>query len=239
MKIVDAFWEKRNLGISTTEFTIEDNDTVDGVKKILDNCTSGYQVLRLPNHLSHFLFKVQNLGFLFVEDMFSLKNDLQPIVMDRIVERLYKEISFDYMNDDDIRQLLNEVKGGMFNSDRIFVDPVFDVTCSSIRYYNWLNDEIERGSLFFKNVYKGKSIGFNALKDKGNGVYDAYLVGVYPEYQKTGLGSAIFVADIVKSLGGKCVITNVSSNNTKQIRNLTQKGFYIISSCHVFIKHIM
>lgn len=239
MKIVDAYWEKRNLGVSTTEFTVEDNDTVNSIRDVLDNCTSEYQVLRLPYHQTCFLFTVQDLGFKFVEDMFSLKNDLKPIIMNPIVERLYKEISFSLMNGDDIEKLLIEVDHGMFNSDRVFIDPFFDNILARKRYYNWLNDELERGSLFFKYMYKGNTIGFNALKEKGDGVYDAYLGGLYSNYQKSGLGSAVFVSEIVKYLGGKCVVTNVSSNNMKQVKNLLQKGFVITSSYHVFVKHIM
>ena len=83
LKIVNAYWEKRNLGVTTTEFTVEDNDTIEEIKKTLNDCTSGYQVLRLPNHLSHLLFAIQDLGFRFVEDMFSLKNDLLSSVMHR------------------------------------------------------------------------------------------------------------------------------------------------------------
>lgn len=239
MKIVDAYWEKRNLGVSTTEFTVEDNDTIEKIKETLNDCTSGYQVLRLPNHLSHFLFSVQDLGFRFVEDMFSLKNDLQPVAMDHIVERLYKEICFDSMKNDDIEHLLNKVEHGMFDSDRVFIDPAFGASCSRKRYYNWLKDETERDSLFFKYMYRGRTFGFSALKNKGKGVYNAYLGGVYPEYQKSGLGSAVFVADIVRHLGGRCVVTNVSSNNIKQIKNILKKGFIITSLSHVFIKHMV
>jgi hypothetical protein len=238
LKIVDAFWEKRNLGASTTEFTVEDNDTVHSINDVLVNCCSEYQVLRLPYHQTYFLFPIQDLGFRFVEDMFALKNDLKPIVINPIVERLYKEISYNSMKKEDIEQLLKEVDRGMFNSDRVFIDPFFDNTLARRRYYNWLKDELERGSLFFKYMYKGKTVGFNALKDKGQGVYDAYLGGLYSEYQKSGLGSAIFVSDIVKDLGGKCVVTNVSSNNMKQVKNLLQKGFVITSSYHVFVKHL-
>ena len=238
MKVVDAYWEKRNLGVSTTKFIIEDHDTIDEIKENLSNCNSHFQVLRLPYNLTQFLFLVQDLGFRFVEDVFSLKNDLQPIFMSPIVERLHKEITFDFMNDVDIKQLMHELELGMFK-DYIYIDPFFDTKLACKRYCNWAKDELERGSLFFKYVYKGKTIGFNSLKDRGNGAYDAVLGGLYSDYQKSGLGSAVFVADIVKHLGGKFVTAEATSNNTRQIRNLTQKGFAIISSCHVFIKHVM
>ena len=206
---------------------------------IFNNCRSEFQVLRLPYHLSQFLFPVQDFGFRYVEDMFSLKNDLHPIVMNPIVERLYKEISFDHMDNRDIEQLLDEIERGMFNTDYIFIDPAFNTKLGCRRYYNWVKDEVERGSLFFKYMYKGKAIGFNALKEKSDGIYDALMGGIYTEYQKTGLANAVFVVDIVRKLGGKCVTADVSSNNTKQIKNLLQKGFAITSSYHVFVKHVM
>ena len=45
--------------------------------------------------------------------------------------------------------------------------------------------------------------------------------------------------EIVKSLGGKFVSTNVSSNNVNQCKALLANGYTIRNINHVFVKHNM
>ena len=238
MKIVDAFWEKRNFGVDTTEFTIENEDKINNVLEALNNCTSKYQVLRLPSHMTEFIFEIQKIGFVFVEDIFTLRNDLKPVEMNPITQRIYNAVSYAEMNEEDFNELLKEIKKGIFDSDRVFIDPLFKNEDALNRYYNWLKDEKERGALFYKFVYKSNTIGFVAFKNDGQDNYYGFLAGVYSDYKKSGLGSVIYGIDIIRDIKGKSIISVVSSNNTKQLKNVISQGFKIESSYHVFVKHI-
>lgn len=237
MKIVDAYWEKRNLGVSTTEFTIENNDKWEDIENVLANCDSDYQVLRLPCQKTEMVFNVQKHSFLYVEDMVTLKSELNTLKFDPISKRLYKEVSFEKMNESDIEQLRNEIKKGLFYTDRVYLDPFFDNMLAFDRYINWVNDEYDRGALFYKFVYKQKTFGFSILKKLSDDCYDGFLGGLYKDFQKGGFGNVLNIVDIVKALGGSSVVSNVSSNNFSQIKNLITKGYYPLCSYHIFVKH--
>ena len=237
MKTVDAYWEKRNLGVDTTEFTIENGDKLKDVLETLNKCSSQYQVLRLPSHMTEFIFEVQKVGFVYVEDMVTMKSELRDIKLDSISQRLYKFVSFETMSEKDIIQLKDEVRNGLFYTDRIYIDPAFSTSLAHKRYVNWIEDELSRNALFYKFIYKNQIIGFSILKEISPHCFDGFLGGLYKNYQKSGFGNVLNVADIVKSLGGKSLVSNVSSNNFSQIKNLVNKGYYPWCSYHIFVKH--
>ena len=54
MTIVNAFWEERNLGVTTTEITLEKNDTPEYVNEQLSLIQSEYSVIRVPSEMSRF-----------------------------------------------------------------------------------------------------------------------------------------------------------------------------------------
>ena len=101
MKIVNAVWEQRNLGVTTTEIMIEDNDTPDLVEEQLSVIDSGYSVVKVPSEMGHILKLVQANGYTFIEDMIHVEHDLHEIKMNSILKRLYEKTSYREMNDAD------------------------------------------------------------------------------------------------------------------------------------------
>ena len=237
MKTIEAHWEKRNLGVTTTEFTVEQNDSWNDIESLLSDCKSDYQVLRVPSQMMDLIFRVQRCEFEFVEDIIYLRNDLREIEMDPITLRLYKSLVYLRMNEDDFVELSKEIQKGIFDSDRVYIDPYFDNHDSANRYLNWINDERKKGSLFFKFVYKAKTVGFVAFKDAGKGDYYAFLAGVYSNYKNSGLGAVIYGIDIIRDLNGRSIISVVSSNNAKQLRNMIRQGFVPEQVYHIFVRH--
>ncbi|MCH4154354.1 MAG: hypothetical protein LKF32_06905 [Mageeibacillus sp.] len=48
MRIVDAVWEKRNLGVDTVEIALDEDDDVNVFEEI-NTLKQPYQVLKIPN----------------------------------------------------------------------------------------------------------------------------------------------------------------------------------------------
>ena len=238
MKVIDAVWEKRNLEVSTCVIVIEECDDVEDVIPILEAIQTEYFVIKLPSSKIEFLFPLQKIGFLYVEDMVKLVSNLSEIKLNPVQQRLYDVITTQEMTDDDIEQLKQEIKKGLFNSDRVFIDPAFSEEQASRRYINWVTDEYRQGTSFIKYVHKDRTIGFFALRELGCGRYTSFLGGIYPEYRKGGIGSIVKVPEYVRYLNGKTVETSVSTNNPAQIRNLISWGYVPEGITHTFIKHI-
>jgi hypothetical protein len=142
------------------------------------------------------------------------------------------------MTDKDIEQLFSEVEGGMFENDRISQDPVFGSELSSKRYLNWIRDLLEKDALFYAIRYKDDNTGFVVLETKDGINYQSILGGGYRKYRKSGIGIIQKEQEITKSLGGKKVLTSVSSNNVGQLKALIMNGYMPYGIDHILIKHM-
>lgn len=237
MRIVDAVWEKRNLGISTFEITIENEDSFEDVEKAISHLDCDYAVVKLSAQRKEYLAHLQSQGFLFIEDMIHLEHDLSEIPMNPIIKRLYEKTSFRKMNEEDFSQLEEEVLKGMFDTDRISLDKSFDSDASANRYLNWINDLKANDANFYVITYGENSAGFVVLNTKDNITFHSVLGGGYERFRKTGIGIIQKEQEITRKLGGKRVITSVSSNNVGQFRALIMNGYKPYAVDHVLIKH--
>ena len=237
MIIVDAVWEERNLGVSTTEITIEAIDDPDIVAAKLSMLNSGYSVVKIPSNMGHILKAVQNCGYEFIEDMIHVEHDLHEIKMNSILKRLYEKTSYREMNDADFEQLQSEIEKGMFDNDRISNDSFFAKGTSAKRYLNWTRDLRSKEAKFYVITYGDEGAGFVVLEKKDEKTYYSVLGGGYEKYRRSGLGIIQKEPEITRKLGGKRLITSVSSNNVNQLKALIGNGYKPYAIDHVLIKH--
>ena len=71
MRIVDAHWELRNLGVTTQEVEIDSSDAPEDIRKALLSLTSDYQVVKAPSSNFEINALLSECGFSFVEAMIS------------------------------------------------------------------------------------------------------------------------------------------------------------------------
>ena len=237
MKKVNAFWEERNLGLSTIEITIEKNDSLDCVSEQLSAIDCDYSVVKIPSEKNSFLKLFQDNGYKFVEDMIHVEHNLNEIEMNRVLKRLYERTSYREMTDLDFEQLQIEIEKGMFDNDRISNDVFFAKGTSAKRYRNWTTDLRKRGALFFVITYDNDGAGFVVLEKKDEATYYSVLGGGYEKYRKSGLGIVQKEPEITRKLGGKRLVTSVSSNNVGQLKALVMNGYKPYAIDHVLVKH--
>ena len=92
MKIVNAFWEKRNLGVDSIEMEVENDDTYENVEKALKEVKGQYLALKVPSSRTDITWLVAKYGYVYVEDMMFLEHNLQPIVRTPLQQRLYDAV---------------------------------------------------------------------------------------------------------------------------------------------------
>jgi RimJ/RimL family protein N-acetyltransferase len=134
--------------------------------------------------------------------------------------------------------LCSSIGDAMFTTDRVALDPMFDVSTANKRYKNWLMDIWEnRSASACRILYKGDNIGFNAISFKSD-TQTAFniLSGIFKTYHGKSLGGAMIHAPIVFSAekGIKLYSTTISSNNQAVFRLYLHFGFNIESSSYVF-----
>ena len=237
MKVIEAYWEKRNLGIETVEIECEEPDTLQQLKEGLAQLKTQYAVVKIPVERSDLSEYVQQMGYVYVEDLMEMIHDLHEANRSKLHQRLYDATTYRRMNEQDIKQLDDEIAGGMFDSDRISKDAQFGAEQSAKRYRNWVADLLDKGALPYVILYKEEPAGFIILQTKDDKNYDSVLGGGYAKFRNSGLGIIQKEQEIVKKLGGRKVTTHVSTNNPSQVKALCMNGYLPGKIRHVFVKH--
>ena len=239
MKIIDAFWEKRNLGVETIEIIVEPGDTLIGLHEALHKFSPPYTVVKVPSTSSEFLFELNRQNFFFIETMFQCHHTGGDFGFNPIQQRIMQRSRNWAMNAAEVETLLFQIQKGMFGTDRISVDPQFGPEIANKRYAFWIRDEIEKGALVHNVAVDEKNIGFFAIKRAGRDNYFLFLAGLYLEYQSTGLGFCTHFSGIQKGLdmGSRRVLLAYSSNNRGAAGLHMGMGHKLDEVFHVFIRH--
>ncbi len=243
MKTIDAYWDTRSLRKRTLEILVEQDDRISDVTRVLrGDRESEYLVVKTDPgafELSQFLALE---GFVFAECSLEVFLNLRNYKMPRLAQRYSKDIS--YRKADDISKglIYQQIKKGIFNTDRIALDKRFGRHISADRYVNWIEDEIERGAdlyhVFFQN---DEEVGFFVIKESVPGVEaNPFLAGLYDEYKSSGLGMNVVVGiEVEEALrrGLKRMRTHVSSNNVSMLNLYEYMGYHVSRIQNVYVKH--
>lgn len=244
MKITDAFWDTKNLGLDTLEISIEYSDTAVELSRlfeILEARRQGcYTVVKVPSMRPDILATLSGPGLRFAECTFDLRLKIggDDFQVPKLFERIDRKITFCPITTPEQEQRLErEILKGIFSTDRISLDPRFGETVAAQRYLNWLNAEKANGSMLYELMQGELPFGFFALKALGDAKFDNFLAGLYTSHLNAGLGFAMIGKAIegIRRAGGKWYNTHVSSNNFSVFRLYQHYGFEIHSISYVLV----
>lgn len=240
MKVVDAVWEKRNLGVTCSEIRMEYTDSMESVKECYDSLDEKqYMVVKVPSARYDMLQFFQEKGYHFCEAAVTLEHDLKSIDIPRRLEKICENCSWEKMTDDDISLLHQEISQNIFKTDRVYTDPHFTRQQAAQRYDYWIQDLIQSGNIPYKVLFRGETVGFFLNKEIKKAVYDGLLAATYHDYEGTGMGYCIQYAGIKSAMqqGASKYIGHVSANNPSVLKVLLSIGFRIKEVEYIFIKH--
>ena len=234
MKVIDAFWEERNLGVTCYEIQMELSDKLEAVVKELDSFTERqYMVVKIPSSRYDLLPVFQSRGYYFIETQIRLETIIGPNYqfpnISPALKKLCDRCAVKEMNDTDIEHLYQEIKNGMFDTDRVYIDPFFTPEQAANRYIGWTRDLIAKGDTQYKTIFNGTTFGF----------FNGALGGVYNEYKGSGMGFCFRYAlaqfDQLQGIKKRCV--RVSANNPDIFKLHTYFGARIKGFEYVYCKH--
>lgn len=240
MEKINAYWEKRNLGISTTEINIEREDSIQSVDSAIKTTTTPYQVMRVPSGKTDCLLFAQENGFRVIELNLQLSKKLTMVKLPQIYQRFADKILVEEVFDKEREFILEQIREqNLFITDKIARDPFFEKGQSGKRYALWTKDLLQKGGKIFIVKYKRESIGFCINIEKKNKVFEAFLGGLFKQYENKGLGFLpLFGNEFSINLqGGQKVLTGVSSNNLPILKLHNQFGYFVDDIYYVLIKH--
>lgn len=243
MRTVEAFWEKRNLGVSCVEGEVSRHDTAEEIIQEIRGWKEQYQVMKVPSTRSDLLFPLQDEGFQFIETQFATGTSLKK--MPQIPEKYQKiasRIRARKASEQEVNEIVEIVKSGeIFSTDRIALDPVFGKKIAGQRYAYWIQDIYNAGGIIRITEFDGQKMGFsaNSLSVDGKEFHSA-LGGSYPETVGTGLSTVgmCFVLRGAYESGASRIVSAVSSNNFPILKIHLQAGMHIKDISYVLVKHI-
>ena len=241
MKVIDAFWEKRNLNKSVCEisFTDDDIDNLDNIENELKNFTTcnEYIVVKVPTHLNKIMEIINRFNFKFVETQIqtSVNNNLFNVENYNILNKEGKFKLVKSSDSEDYKLVANEILKGLFTTDRISLDSRFGVSVANKRYANWLQDMSNDSKyILYLVYYDNKPMGFHA----GHVVSDEYkgdLGGIFTDFQNNIYGIYWAFTFIKSEINKYKKITSFcSTNNLPIIRLWEYFGSRIDSATHVY-----
>ena len=241
MRIIDAFWEKRNLGVNCTEIEVDISDDPQQALSAILNAENDYTVVKISSAMTDMVLNLQENGFKYIESSFELSKRLnEKPELPGIFTRYQKDMTVSKANEEEIEMILSDIRtGNIFSTDRIAVDPAFSKRIAGERYANWICDLLKKDECCISIAkYKGNNVAFGVLDSK-NGKANAVLGGLLSQYSKSAMGFLAVYANTLFSYecGNKSVYTHVSSNNMS-ILKLHMLFNYSINDCeYVFVKH--
>ena len=243
MKIIDAFWEKRNMGVTCTEVLIESFDTL-ACLALVNEIESEYQVVKCPPLKVDIMHGLEDKGFRFIEGILELYHNLKNLESFRIgvVARIVEETEYSAMSYDDLDELFAQIRTGIFKVDRVSIDSAFTAEQSANRYIGWINDELTHGATVYKGTIGKEAFGFFTLLKDSKNIAHSSITSVYNGYENTGLGLGLYyyMAYEAAQLGCKAMTGSgvaVSSNNINSLRALLAVGFQVKHITYVYVKH--
>lgn len=244
MKITNCFWELQNLGESVAEISIEHEDFFDASKIENVNKEFQYVVVKVPMNKVNFNEGLAKMGFFMIETQIYISKRFNHFnFSDPLIKQIYDHVRLEEVNTQEgMDEILSQITPDMFSTDRIYLDSYFPHEASSRRYINWIRTEFQReDSALAKYFYDEKNVGFTLIRQKGNGIIQGFLGGIYEKYQDRGLGmitaSLKFIAAKKEGKPFKILHTAISSNNIPMLQFYNYLGFKVDGMNYVFVKH--
>lgn len=239
MKVTDAHWELRNLGITTQEVEIENSDSCEYLATEIDNLSATYRVIKSPAARLDIYKLLSEKGYHLAETAIRVSHSLKKLSCPELIMRFCNEVSFDNMDDKDFELMQEQIRKGMFKSDRVILDPYFNPSQAANRYIMWMQDERNRGTTMFNYRFNGEPVGFSCMKETKPGSFCPILGGIYNTDKALPIGTVIVYKqmEVAKSLGGKELFTHISTNNPAVVKIYSQLGYTFDDVRYVFVKH--
>jgi hypothetical protein len=236
MEILEAQWDKSNLGVRSHVISINRILSADDILEI-KNLDSEYVIAKVEYvDLNR---QLSDLGFTFAEKIESCVHNLATPKLAKIQARLLSKISLKKVSKSERDDVIQNIDADMFVTDRIAMDPAFGPSIARNRYVNWITDITSNNGELYELILGGDRVGFFCIQQINEKVTKGILSGVYAKWR--GKGFAIYLNYfqilLAQRKGSQFLETAYSSNNP-QVRQVHESlGFKISKIEEVYISH--
>ncbi len=241
MKIIEATWEKRNLGYDAYEIELDRKDLRDFgavCQEIRNrNFTNAYVVIKMPVGDLKALHALEDDGFRFMEAQLSLVDHFTPIESEAQQQNQIENVERVILpkQKEEWERVILKITPGMFDTDRISLDPKLGTEVSCKRYQNWCRDLFNKPNTQM-SVMKvdGQEVCLSVESyDAEKNATDSILGGVFEEFKGCGYGVLMMYGH---SQDTSIVKTAVSTNNLPVLKAHQHYGRVVYKEMYVLRK---
>ncbi len=227
MKIIDAFWEKRNLGLRVCELIFGSNDVID--HDIITEIENSYDYLiaKIPGNSTALMHDLEERGFRYLENqqVIYFQTD-QFLKISKFWKNRFHEIQCARISEiDSLERICSEIRKGLYLDGRISADPLIEKGISDLRIVNWLRDLHTKSSTSVYSLKKGDLlIGYFVLEDIGNNHLNIVQAGIFKEFQNKGFSFLLLYNILNTALvnGYKGIFASISTGNIKTLNSISR-----------------
>lgn len=241
MKIIEATWEKRNFGCDTYEITLDRKDlhNFDAVMKELraQNFVNAYVIIKIPVGDLGAVHALEDDGFRFLETQLYLVDHFSPVKDEAEQQEQVQNVEHVLLpkKRDEWERVILKITPGMFDTDRVSLDPKLGTEISCKRYQNWCRDLFDKPDAQM-SVMKvdGQEVSFGVERyDEEKNTTDSILGGVFEEFKGCGYGTIMMYGH---SKDCSKVKTAVSTNNLPVLKAHQHYGRVVYKEMYVLRK---
>lgn len=244
MNIIHAVWEQANLGLNAYETILADTDTPEAyelAERDLIAAGAQYLVVKTPVNCQALLFGLPRLGYTMVETVFHVAIRREDYRMPQTVARFDRGLVVAECTQEADRARIDAlIRGGIFKSDRVSIDPAFTRAQAGNRYANWLWQMVGKGAKLFEVLRGETPVGFFVIERVDEVTVDPVLMGLYDEENDRGMGALLHkkTLDTCFTMDCKKLTSTIVSNNAKVLRVYVNAGATITDTQYTFVKHV-
>ena len=240
MKINVMPWEKRNLNVSSVQYYFEETDTFDDtIQSTLLHSDYDYELADLPVGKIDLLHQLENSGFHFIETKVKISKNLTESSSNSDVLNLFSDFNYHAASACEEEFLFEEIRKGIFCTDKVSLDPYFGIEAAGMRYMLWAKNELrhEDSTAYIVNL-GNVPIGFFILKERNN-ICNPFLAGLFHQKDDKGMGLSLVYYQMLqaKKDNMKKIIGDVSSNNLSSLRMYLMFGYEIKTMRYILVRH--
>lgn len=243
ISITDAFWEKRNLGVSVYEVVVHEKATLEDLTPIFD-IREALIYVKIHCENTAAIERLSQENFVPVENQFSIQKRLQKFSIPDIYTKTLRFLEPQVIQTiEEAQVIFDELEQDLFTTDRIAVDDHFGVKIANIRYKNWITDMINSGN-FECAVIETKSesvpVAFYINKYDGK-IAHCILGAVFNNYKSRGIGHSFIYFAIENAIKQHCKVlkTHISGNNVPVFNIYSSVFGFEVTGNYVVLKKFL
>lgn len=227
MKVIDAYWEKRNLGLKVCEIVFDKNETADPVKITDLENSFDYLVAKVPAESVSLVHLLENKGFRYLENQQVIYFQTREFSnIDKTWETRFKDFHSKKVSDTkSLNEICDQIMKGLYIRGRISADPDIKEGISDLRIVNWLNDIYSKENISVYYLSKNDTIiGYFVLDRLNNSHINIVQAGIFKNYQDRGY-SFLLLFNILRTSfkeGKTGIFATISTNNNKTLNSISK-----------------